>query len=118
MISVLSKNGQLTVYPMVRDNEWIADYFREVQEYWRRVDEDEPYPEAIDNDYVADLDDMEEAETLIDLLENDRCLRHREKSLMTIAKEIDTGYQDFARQPWCEEMYSRAVQNIQHHCRT
>ena len=30
---------------------------------------DEPYLEAITNDFVADLDDMEEAETFIDLLD-------------------------------------------------
>ena len=66
-----------------------ADYLREVQEYWRRVDEDEPYPEAISNDFVADLDDMEEAETLIDLLDKRQEFEDG-KSFEDSRKEIDT----------------------------
>ena len=90
LISVLSKNGQLTVYPMVRDDAWIADYLREVQEYWRRVDEDEPYPEAITNDFVADLDEMEEADTFIDLLDKRQEFEGKVKSFEDSRKEIDT----------------------------
>ena len=91
LVSVLSKNGQLTVYPIERDNEWIADYLKEVAEFWRRVEENDPYPEPIDNDYVADLNSLDESDTLIDLLEKRQMFETQRKQFDDDKKAIDDG---------------------------
>ena len=91
LVSVLSKNGQLTVYPIERDNEWIADYLKEVAEFWRRVEENDPYPEPIDNDYVADLNSLDESDTLIDLLEKRQEFEIKRKEFDDDKKAIDDG---------------------------
>ena len=89
LVSVLSRTGQLTVYPIERDNEWIADYLKEVAEYWRRVEENDPYPEAIDNDYVADLNSLDESDTLIHLLEKRQEFEIKRKEFDDDKKAID-----------------------------
>lgn len=91
LVSVLSRTGQLTVYPVERDNEWIADYLKEVAEYWRRVEENDPYPEAIDNDYVADLNSLDESDTLIHLLEKRQECDVQKKQFDEDKKAIDEG---------------------------
>jgi len=91
LVSVLSKNGQLTVYPIERDNEWIADYLKEVAEFWRRVEENDPYPEPIDNDYVADLNSLDESDTLIHLLEKRQEFDVQKKQFDDDKKSIDEG---------------------------
>ena len=91
LVSVLSKSGQLTVYPIERDNEWIADYLKEVAEFWRRVEENDPYPEPIDNDYVADLNSLDESDTLIHLLEKRQEFDVQKKQFDDDKKAIDDG---------------------------
>lgn len=91
LVSVFSKSGQLTVYPIERDNEWIADYLKEVAEFWRRVEENDPYPEPIDNDYVADLNSLDESDILIDLLEKRQMFEAQRKEFDDDKKAIDEG---------------------------
>ena len=94
LISVLSKTGQLTVYPIERDNEWIADYLAQVSDYWRRVEEDDPYPEAIDNDYVADLNSLDTSDQLLTLMEKRQEFDALKKQFDVDKKAIDEGIKD------------------------
>ena len=91
LISVLSKGGQHTVYPIERDNEWIADYLKEVTEYWRRVEEDDPYPEEISNDFVADLNSLDGSVTLLELISKRQDFDALKKQFDEDKKTIDDG---------------------------
>ena len=97
LISVLSQSGKLTVYPIVRDNEWISDYLKEVADFWRRVEEDDPYPEPIDNDYIADLNSLDESDTILELLEKRDDFEIMKKQFDQDKKDIDEGLKNVLR---------------------
>ena len=103
IITKLGPNLEMNMYPYERDEEWDADYLENVADFWRRVEEDDPYPDLKPNEYVADLNEMETSQELLTAIEGLHNLEAQKKKHDALTDDIKTTIKRVLRKHECEQ---------------
>ena len=103
IITKLGPNLEMNMYPYERDEEWDADYLELVSDFWRRVDEDDPYPMANDNNYIADLNTLDKADELQYATEQLMHFKTKKMNFDRQYEEIENTIKDVLRKMECDQ---------------
>ena len=103
IITKLGPNLEMNMYPYERDEEWDADYLENVADFWRRVEEDDPYPDLRPNKYVADLNEMETSQELLTAIEGLQNIEGQRKKQDALIDDIKTTIKRVLRKHECEQ---------------
>ena len=103
IITKLGPNLEMNMYPYEKDEEWNADYLENVADFWRRVEEDDPYPDLKPNEYVADLNAMDTSEELLTAVEGLQQIEAKKKEQDALIDDIKTTIKRVLRKHECEQ---------------
>ena len=103
IITKLGPNLEMNMYPYERDEEWDADYLELVDDFWRRVEEDDPYPMANDNNYIADLNTLDKADELQYATEQLMHFKAQKMNFDRQYEEIENTIKDVLRKMECDQ---------------
>tara|TARA_R100000654_G_C2677261_1_gene126816 strand:+ start:63 stop:992 length:930 start_codon:yes stop_codon:yes gene_type:complete len=103
IITKLGPNLEMAMYPYERDREWDADYLELVSEFWRKVEEDEPYPDLTSNEYVADLNALETSEEMLMAIEGLQDLEAKKKHHDDMIDDIKATIKKVLRKHECDQ---------------
>ena len=103
IITKLGPNLEMNMYPYERDEEWDADYLELVADFWRRVEEDDPYPMANDNNYIADLNTLDKADELQYATEQLMHFKTQKMNFDRQYEEIENTIKDVLRKMECDQ---------------
>ena len=103
IITKLGPNLEMNMYPYEKDEEWNADYLENVADFWRRVEEDDPYPDLKPNEYVADLNAMDTSEELLTAVEGLQQIESKKKEQDALIDDIKTTIKRVLRKHECEQ---------------
>ena len=103
IITKLGPNLEMNMYPYEKDEEWNADYLENVADFWRRVEEDDPYPDLKPNEYVADLNSMDTSEELLTAVEGLQQIEAKKKEQDALIDDTKTTIKRVLRKYECEQ---------------